>query len=49
MTLVPLRAQVFPLWVDRNDEGAFLDSQPALDALLAFNCVANVFEALEIN
>jgi len=30
-------------------ERDFLGSQPALDALLAFNCIVNVLEALEIN
>lgn len=49
MTLVPLLAQIFPGWISRNDEGNFLDSQPALYALLAFDCVVNVFEALEVD
>ena len=30
-------------------EGDFLDSQPAFDALLAFDCVMNVVEALEVD
>src|ERR1700682_4702605 len=49
MTLIPLLAQISPRWIDRNDEGDFLDSQPSLDALLAFNCVVNVLESLEVN
>jgi hypothetical protein len=49
MSLVPLLAQIFPGWIDRNDESNFLDAQPALDTLLAFDGVVNVFESLEIN
>jgi len=49
MTLVPLLAQVAPGRIERNDKCNFLDSQPALDALLALNCVANVFESLEVD
>jgi hypothetical protein len=32
-----------------KNEGDFLDSQPALDALFVFDCVVNVFETLEID
>jgi hypothetical protein len=49
MTLVPLFAQIFPRWIDRNDKCDLLHSQPALDALLAFDCVVNVLDALEMN
>ncbi len=49
MTLEPLLAQVSPTWIDRNDERSFLDAQPAFDALLAFGCVTDVFESLEVN
>jgi hypothetical protein len=49
MTFVPLLAQISPGWIYRNDERDFLDSQPALDALLAFNCIVNVLESLEVN
>src|ERR1700689_953286 len=48
MTFVPPLAQILPGRIHGHDEGDFLDSQPALDALLAFDCVVDVFEALEI-
>ena len=41
--------QVFPGWIEGNNEGDFLDSQLALDALLALDCVMKVFEAPEIH
>jgi len=49
MTFVPVVAQIPPRRIYRRDQRDFLDSQPALDALLALNCVVYIFEALKID
>src|SRR5271169_3854337 len=49
MLFEPLPAQVFPLRIHGHHQRDFLDPEPALDSLLAFDGIANVLEAFEIN
>jgi hypothetical protein len=46
--LKPLRSQVFPLWIQRNNYGNLLDAQPALDFFFSLNGIMNIFEALKV-
>jgi hypothetical protein len=39
---VPAFAQVFPIWIQRNNQGHLLDSKQAFDLLLARDCIVNV-------
>jgi hypothetical protein len=45
----PLKAQVFPCWIDGNDQCGLSDPKPAFDLLLALDRVVYVLEAFEIN
>ena len=45
----PLKAQVFPCWIDGNDQCGLSDPKPAFDLLLALDRVVYVLEAFAIN
>src|SRR5580700_5141376 len=49
LRLIPLPRQIVPLRICRFHEGKPLRTGPSLDLLLAFNCVAYIFEALEVD
>src|ERR1700684_1295525 len=49
MSLVPLRTQIPPPRIPRNDQRNFLDPQPPLDLLLPLNRVSHVLEPFKIN
>jgi len=49
MPLEPLQTQIPPSGIDGNDQRNLLNSQPALDFFLAFNCTVYILEALEVN
>jgi len=49
MTLRPPLAQVSPTGINRIDKCSFPDPQPAFDALLAFDCVVDIPEVLEVH
>src|SRR5580698_2440834 len=49
LRLVPLARQIIPLRIRRFHQPQPLGASPSLDLLLAFNRVAYIFEALEVD
>ena len=49
VTGVPLKAQVSPCWIGRNEQCNLSAPKPAFDLLLALDRVVYVLEAFEIN